>query len=157
MRKGVLYSEDMKRLIVYPASLKSRKKFAVPSSVKKIEACAFSNNQYLEKIIVRGKISAGESSFTNCKSLKTIVFNKPYKEGVDLSNCKKLTTVVLAEGTKYIGESQFDNCIRLKNINFPSSLKAIDMYAFFGCKNLKIPVLNNTVEVDKRAFEGCAS
>lgn len=64
---------------------------------------------------------------------------------------------MLAEGTKYIGESQFDNCISLKNINFPSSIKNIDMYAFYGCKNLKVPVLANTIEVDRRAFEGCAS
>ena len=157
VKKGVLYSKNMKRLIVYPALLKNRKKFTIPSSVKVVEACAFSNNKYLEKIVVKGKISAGESSFKNCKSLKTIVFKKPYKGGVDLSNSKKLATVVLAEGTKYIGESQFDNCISLKNINFPSSIKNIDMYAFYGCKNLKVPVLANTIEVDRRAFEGCAS
>lgn len=157
LKKGVLYSKNMKRLIVYPASLKKMKKFIISSSVKAVEACAFSNNKYLEKIIVKGKISAGESSFKNCKSLKTVIFEKPYKSGVDLSNCKKLTTVVLAEGTKYIGESQFDNCISLKNINFPSSLKGIDMYAFYGCKNLKVPVLTSTIEVDRRAFEGCAN
>lgn len=124
----------------------------MPKSVKTVYACAFTGNKFLEKIIVKSRINTRGSVFSDSKSLKKVVFEKPYQGDVAFSNCKKLKTVVLAEGTKIIGESQFDVCKKLTNINFPSSLKTIDMYAFYGydkMQNIEIP---ETVKVDRKAF-----
>lgn len=148
VKSEILYSKNMKTLYFYPSSLNDRKKFSMPKSVNTVYACAFSRNRFLEEITINSKISSGESAFSNCKSLKKVIFKKAYKSGVDFSNCKKLTTVVLAEGTKIIGESQFEGCKNLENINFPSSLEIIDMYAFSGCEKVEKPVLPSTVEVD---------
>lgn len=153
VKKGVLYSKNMKELYLYPPALKKTKKFTMPKSVKIVSACAFSGNKFLEKITVKSRINAGESAFSGCKSLKKVVFEKPYKWGVDFSNCKKLKTVVLAEGTKIIGESQFDGCKKLTNINFPSSLKRIDMYAFYGCDKMQNIEIPETIKVDRKAFD----
>lgn len=151
--KGVLYSKNMKKLYLYPAALKSATKFTVPKTVKTAYGNAFSGNRYLKTIVVQSEISFGESAFAKCKKLNKVEFKKPYKGGVDFSNCEKLQTVILAEGTEIIGESQFEGCKNLVNINFPTSLKIIDMYAFSGCEKLTKPTLPNTVEVDQKAFD----
>jgi len=151
--RGALCSKDMKTLYLYPASMKVKKKYIIPKSVKTVMPCAFENNGFLTEIIVEGKIESGEASFSRCRTLKNVVFKKPYKNAVDFSKCKKLEKVKLAEGTRMIGESQFAGCKNLKTINYPDSLEYIDMYAFQGCLKIKKPVFSSNVEVDKTAFE----
>lgn len=150
--KGALYSKKMNKLIIYPISKKGTK-YTISPKVKTIEGYAFSKNKYLKTIIIKGSVKFGEGSFVKAKSLKKVVFEKAYRWAPEFRGCKKLEKVVLAEGTKVIGESQFKGCKNLKNINFPKSLKYIDMYAFSGCYKITKPVFSNNVEIDKKAFD----
>lgn len=153
VKKGVLYSHNMKELYLYPPALKSTKKFEMPKTVKLVYPCAFSDNKYLKKIIIKSKLKNAPGDYDNCKSLETVIFKKACYATPSFANCKKLKKVVLAEGTKRICEYSFEGCRNLESINYPASLKGIDRYAFKGCKKLKQPILPETVKVDEKAFD----
>ena len=151
--KGALCSKNMKKLYVYPVARKSRTKYTIPKSIKVVDVCAFYKNKYLKKIVIEGRVSGREGAFSECESLKKVIFKKAYKRMVDFSNCKNLKKVILAEGTKRIGDEQFSGCVNLETINFPSTLKRIDRYAFKGCEKIVKPEFADTVTVDEEAFE----
>lgn len=146
--KGTLYTKKLKTLIVYPKNKKNISKYIIPKQTKTVNACAFSDNKYIKKIIIKGKINCGEDSFSNMKSLKTVQFKRAYKSPVPFYNCRKLKEVKLAEGTEQICEEQFYNCTSLVRINIPKSIKFIGKRAFRGCKNLQLPLLDKNVVLE---------
>ena len=151
--KGALFTKNLRKLYLYHEKNKLRTKFIIPKETRLVNACAFSDNKYLKKLIVKNSIIDGEDTFSNMKSLETIIFEKPYRLSVGLNDCKKLKFVKLAEGTEQIGEEQFSGCENLTVINFPKSLRYIGKNAFAGCSKIKKPVFTNNVEVDAEAFE----
>lgn len=44
--------------------------------------------------------------------------------------------IVLREGLRAIGKAAFSRCVNIREISIPSSVEAIDDYAFAGCYNL---------------------
>jgi hypothetical protein len=58
-----------------------------------------------------------------------------------------------------LGKSAFFDCRELTNIEIPSSVKFIDVYAFADCENLEIVIDNSeeNVRVGMYAFDGCKS
>ncbi len=157
VKKGALYTKDMKSLYLYPASRKAAEKFTVPKSVTYIDDYAFSDNKYLKSITINGAVfAAGEGVFSNCESLEKLEFKKPYKYGFFAKNCKKLKKVILAKGTKNICAYQFMGCTSLKKITLPKGLETIEYAAFADCENLKTVKLPAGLKsIGSFAFHNC--
>lgn len=72
----------------------------------------------------------------------------------------EITAVNIPEGVEVIKRSMFYKCTQLESVTFPSTLKAIEDFAFYGCEVLKEAPLNrcNALKViGTSAFEGCKS
>lgn len=71
---NVLYTKDMKTLVLYPGGL-TQSEFAIPEGVTRIEALAFRENDNLTKVILpESLVSIGHKAFYSCAALKTFEF-----------------------------------------------------------------------------------
>ena len=67
-----------------------------------------------------------------------------------------ITSVIIPEGIKSIGQFAFANLTALESVTLPSTLERIDYGAFYGCKNLHtVKGLENVKFINQQAFEGC--
>lgn len=92
---GVLYSQDNRMLVLYPAQ-KKETDYVIGEDVSLICADAFSSNQYLENVIVGNFITAiSDKAFKGCSSLKTVEFGGNVRIiGVDaFKGCEKLERI----------------------------------------------------------------
>ena len=77
----------------------------------------------------------------------------------------QITTIILPESTKVIGQSAFSNCISLVSVTLPYSIESIGEYAFYNCislvefnfeSSLKTGLTGGTYKsIGKSAFENC--
>ncbi len=73
-------------------------------------------------------------------------------------NHKELTTVILHDNIKYIGERAFYNCENLSSISSPSDLISIAAYAFYGCRSLtSIDLPDEMKIIGTSTFANCSS
>lgn len=71
---NVLYTKDMKTLVLYPGGL-TQSEFTVPEGVTRIEVLAFRENDNLTKVILpESLVSIGHKAFYSCANLKTFEF-----------------------------------------------------------------------------------
>lgn len=71
---NVLYTKDMKTLVLYPGGI-AQSEFTVPEGVTRIEALAFRENDNLTKVILpESLVSIGHKAFYSCAALKTFEF-----------------------------------------------------------------------------------
>ncbi len=113
---GVLYNKDQTTLIFYPAG-KTGRSFAIPETVKKVDAYAFYWNEMIESISIPG-------------SVETI-------GGDAFAGCEKLTSINFSEGLLSIGSTAFHQCNTLPSITFPASLQRLGDDMFESCYELK--------------------
>lgn len=93
---GVLFSQDSRMLITYPAQ-KKETDFVIGEDVSLICTDAFSGNQYLENVTIGNFITAiSDNAFKDCSSLKTIE---------------------LGGNVRVIGVGAFAGCNKLERIN----------------------------------------
>ncbi len=114
---GVLYTKDMKKLIVYPIK-KVETSYTIPEGVERIGACAFYKNETLTEVNIPSTLKEiGDMAFFNCK---------------------KISLVTLPDGLEKIGGDAFSYCQGMKYVMYiPESVKEIDSFAFYSCSNLK--------------------
>lgn len=94
---GVLYNKDKTALLLYPAA-KKNKSFTVPEGVKDIEMRAFSNNKFIEEIVMlEGFEMLNTSALEDCTSLKK---------------------VTLPESVNFIAYRAFGNCSAIETVYF---------------------------------------
>lgn len=178
---GVLYTSDMKKLILYPVS-QSDTEYEIPNGVTIIEGYAFANNNYIEKIVIPDSVTnIGDHAFADCKNLSLV--NIP--EGVtQIDACTFLSAgnhlglkVILPNTLKSIGISAFsgaslsmdfqlpEGLISIgdyafqysgaKSIVIPSSVETIGDYAFYECNDLKeLEIQDGVKTIGTRAFWG---
>lgn len=85
----------------------------IPTTVSRIEECAFSECISLETVEIPSGVTEIENyAFCGCTSLKSVIFQN---------------------GVRIIGEEAFSNCISLKHIIIPSSTAKIWASAFNSC------------------------
>lgn len=73
------------------------------------------------------------------------------------SYCKKLTEIILPKQMFKIGYAAFSGCSKLCNIQFPLSLKEIGIWAFKDCSSLSEIVLNEGLTtICEGAFRDCS-
>ena len=114
---GVLYTKDMKKLMVYPIK-KVETSYTIPEGVERIGACAFYKNETLTEVNIPSTL----------KEIGDMAFFK----------CEKISLVTLPNGLEIIGSDAFSYCQELKPVMFiPGSVKEIGSFAFYSCSNLK--------------------
>jgi len=72
----------------------------------------------------------------------------------------EIKLVHIPEGVDVIKRSMFYKCTQLETVIFPSTLKTIEDFAFYGCEKLNNLNLNNCTVLEvigTSAFEGCLS
>ena len=85
-------------------------------------------------------------------------FNIINPDSIPLAPFTPLTTVVLPDTIKRIGQCAFRNQKDLVTINMPSSLEIIDKNAFEYCESLSSIVFNDKLRViGSSSFNGCTS
>lgn len=116
---GVLFTKDMKKLIVYPVMKENESaSYIIPEGVERVGICAFYKNVSLKSIIIPSTL----------KEIGDMAFFK----------CENIGLVTLPDGLEKIGNDAFSYCHGMKHVMFiPSSVKEIGSFAFYACSNLK--------------------
>lgn len=137
-QNGVVFSKDMKTLILYPSTLKD-KSYTVPAGVTTIGDNAFKGNTAIETIVLpTGLKKIGASAFSGCSSLKNVEFPNTLE---------------------IIGNNAFNQCSSLGEITFEKNAAVslvVEDYAFqtSGITKVELPV--NLTALGSQAFSGCA-
>ena len=153
---GILYSADMKTLILCPAGKTGT--VVIPDGVTRIRKSAFSGSKISKVVFPDSMVSLQNEAFYGCENLKEIdfgngieqigangsqdifsgcafeklVFPPQVKEiGINtFVSCGKLREVVFNDGLEVIRQGAFKNCPRLTEINLPASIKRVGFDAF---------------------------
>ncbi len=125
----------------------------------KIEAYAFQYCENLKTVYTGSLDSIEEFAFYNCTSLEDVDIYGGLPEGnvgrnVFL-NCKKLSNVILRNGTLSIGSAMFKGCTSLEEIVLPESLLAIGDSAFDGTSLKEINIPTDVQKIEKGVFTHC--
>lgn len=160
---GVLYNKNKTNLIQYPVG-NNRMSFIIPNGVESINDCAFYGCVNLKSIIIPDSIKdIGKQCFSACTDLMNI--HLPDNK-IKIDNCAFDDTGYYnnydnwENGVLYIGKHliaakaslygeysvknetvtiaglAFESCANLITLNIPSSVKEIEVSAFYNCTNL---------------------
>lgn len=165
---GVMFSKDMKTLLMYPKTL-AASAYTVPAGVTAIAAYAFADNTDIAEVVLpAGLTTIDERAFSGCKNLKTInipntvesigayafyscASNYTAPAGLEISFEKDGT-----EGLA-IGRYAFNDA-KLTALDFPARLSSIGECAFYSCIRLKSVTFENEGSqltfIDDWAFRG---
>ncbi len=114
---GVLYTKDMKKLLVYPL-MKEETAYTIPDGVERVGSCAFYKNETLTQIDLPETL----------KEIGDMAFFK----------CENISLVTLPDGLEVIGSDAFSYCQSMQPVMYiPESVKEIGSFAFYSCSNLK--------------------
>lgn len=101
--------------------------------------------------------SIGENAFRDCTGLDMIdLKNNNYIKRIEenaFKGCINIKILTLPHHLEYIGSNAFQG-INISTVNFPASLETIDSCAFNSCSHLKTIVINNSMQIGPKAFEG---
>jgi len=111
------------------------KEFVIPEETKIIDAYAFDNDKYLQKVIIPNNVEyIGKAAFAR----------------------SGLTEITIPESVVDIGISVFNECKYLKDVNILGKIKTIERYTFYNCRNLVRVSLPDTITtIDSEAFSRC--
>ena len=120
---GVLFSKDMKELILYPAGKKDLT-YTVPDGVEEIDS--FTNNPYIKEIIL-------PDSLVDFSGKKTDYIEFDNSDGYTFNYCTALEKINIPTKITVIPRGCF-NATSLKNIDIPEGIEDIGVEAFDGTK-----------------------
>lgn len=103
---GVVYSIDGQTVVYYPPGL-TASEYEIPEGVSKIGAGAFSEQKYLENVIIPS-------------SVRDIDINA-------FESCSKLNNVIIPDGIEELKPRVFASCENLKTVVLPKSVNKIDL------------------------------
>ncbi|MBE5750450.1 MAG: leucine-rich repeat domain-containing protein [Clostridiales bacterium] len=137
----------------------------IPNGVTSIGDSAFVYCSSLISIEIPNSLtSIGDNAFCECCSLTYNIKNglkylgnnsNPYLYLADTINTS-ITTAIIDNNCKFIGEWAFCECDSLTSIEIPKSVTNIESYAFDGCASLtSIEIPNNVTSLDNSVFANC--
>ncbi|MBR6670025.1 MAG: leucine-rich repeat protein [Ruminococcus sp.] len=140
---GVLYSEGVKQLLVYPQG-RQEPSFVIPDTVETIGISAIYDT-LLEEITFPSSLSAierhGVSYNTRLKEVDILNTSVDELGDFAFAYCTSLETLVLPDELLYIGSGSFAGCGRLTEVDIPYNVLTIGQNAFAatGMKSVVIP------------------
>ena len=157
---GVLFSKDMKTLLMYPAARSGA--YTVPSTVTFISWMSFTSCDGLTSVDIPDGVAAeiGANAFFECRNLTSVTIGDDVI-GIGagaFSNCRDLSDLTLGDSIGYISSHAFDGCRSLTSVTIPDSVTAIGGYAFNSCTDLETVDIGSGVDsIGEYAFDGCNS
>lgn len=103
------------------------------TKLKTVSASIEGSDHYYSSYPDRGG-SWGSGAFYECP-IETFTFSKgiPTYDYFSQKTKKTLKTIILNEGVTKIPHNAFYGCNKVTSVSFPSTLRAIESYAFYGC------------------------
>ncbi len=161
---GVLFTNDMKKLIKYPEA-KAGESYTIPAGVEEIADNAFNNVKNLTSITIPASLKTiGANAFVGCSNLSAVIFDgtsglTTIKDKA-FSGCGTLASITLPNSLQNIGAEAFRNCTGLTSIAFGSGLKSIGNSAFQGATQINQVTFaaNSTLtSIGSSAFASCTN
>lgn len=108
----------------------------LPSGIKVIGSAAFDNCSSINSFTFPATLTnIGNYAFSGCTSLTSISLAAGVLPGdYAFNGCSALASAVLPSGMTSIPKGLFQNCKSLRTITWPSVLKSIGNFAFWGCR-----------------------
>lgn len=135
---GVLYNNDVSKLIICPAGKSSITTF--PETLTSIGDGAFLTCAGLTSLTLPNSLaSIGDFAFYECTGLTSVTLPNSLisiGEGA-FSYCSSLTSMMLPDSVASIGVSVFWSCSGMTYLTLPASLSSIGDNAFWGCSSLE--------------------
>ena len=122
----------------------------IPDGVTTIGNKAFMNNAYITKVVMPDSVTTMEDG----------VFQYPGSSNNELpfSNCVSLKEIVFSNNLNNIAVGTFSGCTSLTSITIPDSVTSIGNYTFNGCTSLTSVVISDSVtSIGSGAFNNCTS
>lgn len=157
---GIIYTKDMKQLIICPEEHGGD--VIIPEGVEVIGAQAFNYCNVTSISLPSTLTFIASSAFDNCK-MQHIDFGTGIKCIERLGRCEQLKKIEIPNHVKQIWGGAFENCTFLKHITLHEGLEEIGWDAFRGCiemKEIEIPATvkklgsNCLKRVNKIIFKG---
>ena len=123
---------------------------------------AFYNTTTLKSVTIGNSVtSIGNSAFSGCSGLTSVVFNAENCTTMGsstnpvFSGCTNLTSITIGDQVKTIPDYAFSNCSGLTSVTIGNSVTSIGSSAFKDCSSLTEVTLGSSVkEIDSEAFSG---
>ena len=108
------------------------------------------------EIIANGKLK--DDAFKGITSITTIVIPEGVKEigNYAFNGCTNLTSVTIPNSVTTIGSNAFDGCTALTNITLPDGITAIRTNAFANSGLTSVEIPASVTGVASNAFAGCS-
>lgn len=157
---GVLYSNDYRNLIAYPAGNTSFQ-YNMLESTESVEKNAFAGCESVVQVYFSDRVkTVGSGVFKDCTALELAELPSSLEVISEsmFENCGNLLYVDASGRVTDIEALAFANCTKLETVKLSSSLKNIGKQAFLNCTGItKIKVPSSVKYVGANAFEGWAS
>ena len=133
----------------------------IPNSVVSIKQKAFWGCDGLKSITIGNAVrEVGEGAFTNCKALEKVIIHsiENWCQIVWAREYSTSTIFYCSQPLHYAHRLYLENN-EIRNLTIPTSIKAINYHAFYGCQSLESVTIQNSLTADKtigeEAFSGC--
>ncbi len=170
---GILFNKSKTELIQYPAA-KSGVSYTIPSSVSKIDGCAFKYTQNVKTINVpQQTTSIAAGAFSNSVNLEAInvdennsdyssedgvLFNKGKTQIFAYPSGKSDTSYAVSENVTAIKAQAFSGCKNLISVFLSDNVNTMGTSVFSGCTNLTEVVLSENLSwIQGSTFSNCTS
>lgn len=134
---GVLYSKDMKTIVLYPRGLQSEE-YYIADGVEVIYSRAFADCSKIQKVYVPSSVNEVGSYAFNRSSVSVLNLpNTIEKIGeYAFSSCGSISSLVIPNSTTRIENGMASYCDNIAYLRIPQSIEYIGLSAFAGCKSL---------------------
>ena len=134
--------------------------FVIPSAIKSIGYCAFSQCHIQRLELNDGLEKIGVEAFSDCFDIEIVDLPATVTEigNEAFLMCEHLKSVTLPSGLKIMGERAFAHCDALENVEIPNGVETLGWYAFSECEKLKsVSIPASVTTVEGGVFSGCVS